>query len=252
MQKNKVKEKLKKGELTVGVITSLYSSALIEMLGYAGYDFIVIDDEHGAYSWSEIEELIRTSLLVDLVPIVRTNYDQSSIQKALDRGAFGIQVPMVNTKQDAEIVVERAKYPPKGKRGTAFSMRAGGYGYKSGKEFMDIADENTFISVQIETPEGVENFEEIINVPGIDMVFIGPTDLSVNMGYKNGSNNPEVQKTISELYKKSKKAGMPVGTIASSKGSIKEQINNGASFVSVVLTTVIKNALDEVNQEHLL
>ncbi|TCP30945.1 4-hydroxy-2-oxoheptanedioate aldolase [Scopulibacillus darangshiensis] len=247
MLRNMVKEKLKKGEPSIGCILGLYSPALVEMFGHAGYEFIVIDDEHGAFSWTELEEMIRTALLVDLVPIVRTNYDPSSIQKALDRGALGIQVPMVNTKGDAETVVDRATFPPKGKRGTAFSMRAAGYGYHGGKRFMDASDENILISVHIETSEAVENFEEIMSVPGIDIAFIGPTDLSVNMGHKaDGDNHPEVLKKIDLVYEKARILNAYVGTIATNKEEVKKAFQKGALFVPVVATSVMKNAFNGV------
>ncbi|SDO04580.1 HpcH/HpaI aldolase family protein [Alkalicoccus daliensis] len=246
IESNKVKEKLKAGENTAGAIMGIYSPAIVEMLGHAGYDFIIIDDEHGAYSWSELEDMIRTARLVDLIPIVRTDYNPSSIQKVLDRGAYGIQIPMVNTKEDAELVVQRAKYPPAGRRGTAFSMRAAGYGYDSGKSFMDKSDDNILISVHIETPEAVKNFEEIVSVPGIDIAFIGPTDLSVNMGYKDGAGHPEVQEVINSLYTKSKKSGIHMGTIATSKEDLASAFEKGASFVSVVTTAMLKKNFDEV------
>ncbi|MCM3716111.1 aldolase/citrate lyase family protein [Alkalihalobacillus oceani] len=247
MLRNKVKEKLKKGEPSIGCMTGFYSPALVEMLGLAGYDFIVIDDEHGAFSWPQLEEMIRTALLVDLVPIVRTDYNPSSIQKIMDRGALGIQVPMVNTKEEAEKIVERAKYPPFGKRGTSFSIRAAGYGFQGGKEFMDASDENSLIIVHIETKEGLENVEEIMSVPGIDVAFVGPLDLCVNLGYKEeGFNHPEVQKKINQVYEKGKELQSIVGTIATTKNEVQKAVEKGNLFIAVVATTVIKNAISDI------
>lgn len=242
---NKVKEKIQKQELTQGAITSLYSPALVEMLGYAGYEFIVIDDEHGAYSGSEMEDMIRTSQLAGIVPIVRVSYDASSIQKALDRGAFGIQVPMVNTVEDAEKAVSLAKYPPRGSRGTAFSMRAAGFGFLNNGQFMDDSDDNILVTVQIETMEAVGNFKEIMSVPGVDMAFLGPTDLSVNMGYKKNIGGPEVQETLDSLYEQAEEMNVPIGTIATSQAGTEAVADKGAVFVSLVLTTLIKKSLNE-------
>lgn len=242
---NKVKEKIQKQELTQGAITSLYSPALVEMLGYAGYEFIVIDDEHGAYSGSEMEDMIRTSQLAGIVPIVRVSYDASSIQKALDRGAFGIQVPMVNTVEDAEKAVSLAKYPPRGSRGTAFSMRAAGFGFLNNGQFMDDSDDNILVTVQIETMEAVEHFKEIMSVPGVDMAFLGPTDLSVNMGYKKNIGGPEVQETLDSLYEQAKEMNVPIGTIATSQAKTEAVTKKGAVFVSLVLTTLIKKSLND-------
>ncbi|MGY4690740.1 HpcH/HpaI aldolase family protein [Salibacterium sp. K-3] len=247
MLDNKVKEKLVHGKNTTGMIMGIHSPAFVEMIGHAGYDFLIIDDEHGAYSWRDMEEMIKTALLVDLVPIVRTDYNASSIQKVLDRGALGVQVPMVNTRKDAEQVVQRAKYPPRGKRGTAYSMRAAGYSFFGGKEYMDAADANTLVAVHIETPEAVDNFEDIVQVPGVDIAFIGPADLSVNMGYKEeGPAHPEVQQVIRGLYEKGRKLGVKIGTIAGSREGVQQAHHDGASFVSVVMTVVMKKALNDV------
>jgi 4-hydroxy-2-oxoheptanedioate aldolase len=132
MMINKVKQRLKNGERTLGIFLNFFSPALVEMIGYAGFDFVVIDNEHGGFSESEIEHLIRAAECVDILPIVRISYDPSCIQKTLDRGARGIQIPMVNTKEQAEEIVRKAKYHPFGERGTTYSIRTANYGRLSG------------------------------------------------------------------------------------------------------------------------
>ncbi|MBM7571230.1 HpcH/HpaI aldolase family protein [Aquibacillus albus] len=244
--KNKVKQNMNEGKPSVGVIIGIYSPSLVEMFGHAGYDFIIIDHEHGVYGWTEMENMIRAAHLVDLVPIVRVDYDPSSIQKVLDLGALGIQVPMVNSKEDAENVVRRAKYPPIGTRGTAFMTRAAGLGYFGGKAFMDASDDNIIISAHIETPEAVDNLEEILQVPGIDIAFVGPFDLSVNMGYKEGINHPKVVQTIDYVYEKAKKNKIPVGTIANTREAVQEKIEKGTLFIPVVATEVMRTAFDAI------
>lgn len=241
-----MKEKILKGEQVIGAFLGIYSPSIVEMIGYAGFDFIVIDDEHGAFSHSELENIIRTAESVQLLPIVRVSYDESSIQKALDRGAKGIQVPMVNTKEKAKEVVSKAKFPPLGTRGAAYSHRAARYGKDSGKEFLDIQDEETLIIVHIETPQAVENFEEIAAVPGIDLAFIGSTDLSVNMGHKEkGPLHPEVKNIIDSLFEKGKQLGVPIGSVASDGKSMKDWLEKGSSYVGVVGTSVISAALQD-------
>lgn len=244
---NPVKQKIRNGQQSVGAFLGIYSPEMVEMLGYAGFDFIVIDDEHGAFSQRELEHMIRVAEVVNLVPIVRVSYDPSSIQKALDRGAKGIQVPMVNTKEEAEQVVKRAKFPPVGQRGAAFIIRPAQYGKVGGKEYLDAADENTLIIVHIETPEAVANFEEIISVPGIDIAFIGPTDLSISMGYKEaGAEHPEVQKAINQLYEIARQKNVPLGTIASSAEGVSQELQKGTAFIPVVTTSVLMSAFSNV------
>jgi len=249
MQGNIVKEKLRRGEPSIGCISGLYSPQLAEMIGLAGYDFYIVDDEHGAFGWLQVEEMIRAASYAGLVPIVRTDYDPSSIQKVLDRGGRGVQIPMVSTREDAERVVERAKYPPAGKRGTAFSTRAAGYGFRGGVEYMNAADADSLVIVHIETPEAVDNFEAIMTVPGIDVAFVGPLDLCVNMGYKaEGIGHPAVQENIRLVYEKAKRLGVPVGTIAATREEIEAALDLGATFVAVVATAVIKNAFGALLQ----
>ncbi|MCT2536121.1 aldolase/citrate lyase family protein [Aquibacillus koreensis] len=244
--KNKVKENLKNKKPSIGVILGIYAPSLVEMVGHAGYDFIIIDDEHGTYSASEMENMIRTALLSDLVPIVRVDYDKSSIQKALDRGALGVQVPMINTKEEAVEVVRRAKYPPIGKRGTAPMTRAASFGYDAGKDFMDRSDENIVVIVHIETPEAVRNIEEIVRVDGIDLAFVGPYDLSVNMGYKEGIDHPEVNKAIDFVYEKAKENHIAVGTVANTKERIDKTFRKGALYIPVVATEVIRKGFSDL------
>ncbi|WP_057914662.1 HpcH/HpaI aldolase family protein [Peribacillus muralis] len=243
---NIVKQRITNGEKVVGVFVGIYSPSIVEMIGYSGFDFVVIDDEHGAFSHSEIENMIRAAESVNLVPIVRVSYDPSSIQKALDRGAKGIQVPMINTKEDAENLIKRAKFPPLGVRGAAFSHRAAKYGKVAGKPFLDASDQETLIIIHIETPEAVKNFEEIMSVPGIDVAFIGPTDLSVTMGYKEGPEHPDVQEVIGKLYEKGRQMGVSIGTVGGNVDGVCKGLQRGASYVLTVSTSVISTAFTNV------
>ncbi|WP_408008289.1 HpcH/HpaI aldolase family protein [Pseudalkalibacillus sp. A8] len=244
---NAVKEKLSNGEKVLGSFIGIYSPNLVELMGYSGFDFVVIDDEHGAFSHSELENMIRTAESVNVVPIVRVSYDNASIQKALDRGAKGIQVPMVNTKEDAEKAVQKSKFPPRGTRGAAYSHRAARFGKDSGSEFLEASDEKILVIPHIETLEAVENFKEIMTVDGIDMAFIGTTDLSVNMGYKSeGPKHPEVQKVVSDLYRKAAEENFKIGTVASDSTGAQRAFLKGASYVGVVAISVILKSLEQV------
>ena len=248
--KNSLKQKIINGKNVLGVFLGFYSPALIEMIGYSDYDFVVIDDEHGAFSHAEIEDMVRAAELVGLAPIIRVSYDASSIQKALDRGASGIQVPMVNTKEDAQMVVKRAKFPPLGQRGAAFSIRAARFGKDGGESYFHEADENVLICVHIETPEAVQNFKEIMSVPGIDMAFIGSTDLSVNMGYRaEGAQHPEVQKAIQGLFRIGEEHGFKIGTVAANASGVAKGFEMGACYIGLTGTSVITHAFDQIVKE---
>lgn len=250
MKVNKVKRKLNNGEQTLGIFLHFYAPSIVEMLGHAGFDFVVLDNEHGGFTDPEIEHLIRAAECADIVPIVRLSYDPSAIQKALDRGARGIQVPMVNTKEQAEIIVRKAKYPPYGERGTSYSIRPAKFGKLSGETYLDHENENTFIIVQIESSEAVHNFEEIIAVPGIDAAFIGPLDLSISMGYKKeGIKHPDVQKVIEQLYEIGRSKGMPMGTIAPTIHDLREVTDRGTQYILAVGTVLLSNAFSNYVDE---
>lgn len=241
----KLKEKIFNNEKVLGGFVNSYNPSLVEMLGFNGYDFIVIDNEHGAFSQSEITEMIRAAKRTNMSPIVRTSYDPSSIQKALDNGAEGIQVPMINNQEQAEEVVSQAKYPPVGMRGVAYSIPAAQYGNLSGRSYLDQANKDTLISIHIETKEAVKNFEEIITVNEIDIAFIGSTDLAVNLGYDN-PDHPEVQNVISALFEKAKHHDIKMGLVASDSASAEKAFDQGASYVAVVTNKVIMKALQDV------
>ena len=248
--KNIVKQKLRNQENVLGTFLSINSPSLIEMMAYAGVDYVVIDDEHGAFSASELEGLIRTADGVGITPIVRVSYDPSSIQKALDRGAHGIQVPMVNTKVQAEAVVRQAKFPPLGDRGVSYSIRPARYGMDKGSKYLEECNDNILVIVHIETEEATRNFEEIIAVPGIDMAFIGSTDLSVNMGhYDDGANATEVKSIIDNLYSIAEGSDIWMGTVAPNGVQAKEAFSKGSLYVCTVLNGIISNAMKQTVQD---
>ncbi|MBT2600501.1 MULTISPECIES: aldolase/citrate lyase family protein [Oceanobacillus] len=241
----KLKQRIFNNEKVLGGFVNSYNPSLVEMLGFNGYDFVVIDNEHGAFSQSEITDMIRAAKRTNMSPVVRTSYDPSSVQKALDSGAEGIQVPMVNNREQAEEVVSKAKYPPIGMRGVAYSIPAAQYGTLSGRSYLDQANKDNLISVHIETKEAVENFEEIIAVNEIDIAFIGSTDLAVNLGYDN-PNDSGVQDIISNLFERAKDHDIKMGLVASDTASTVKAFNQGASYVSVVTNKIITDALKEV------
>ncbi|SFK05325.1 4-hydroxy-2-oxoheptanedioate aldolase [Halobacillus dabanensis] len=245
---NHIKDKINNDERVMGAFINMYAPSLVEMIGYAGFDFLIIDDEHGSFSSSELEHMIRAAEVVNLTPVVRVSYNPSSIQKALDRGAKGIQVPMVNSKEEAEEVVKKVKFPPLGNRGTAFSIRPAKFGKDKGKEYIERTNDEVLIAVHIETEKAVQNFLEIMDVPGIDIAFIGSTDLSVNMGYAGDITHPHVQEVMEELFEKGKKNGVRMGAVSGNEKGIKEGYLKGASYMGVVANSFIMAALEKAVQ----
>jgi len=158
-----------------------------------------------------------------------------SILKPLDMGAKGIHVPLINTKEIAEEAVKSAKYPPIGNRGTAVSTRAANYGFSAekGRKFLDKANEDTLMIAAIETKESISNLDDILSVPGIDVVFIGPFDLSVSLGYPTEVKHPVVVDAVKQIMKTTLNAGLQVGILPVSPDQAKEYIALGATYLPV-------------------
>lgn len=238
------KDKMK-NDLVLGCFINFSSPDLVEIIAYAGYDFVILDNEHGSLSYESINHMIRAAKSLNIEPIVRVSYDESSIQKSLDQGARGIQVPWVNNVEDAKEVVNKAKYSPVGKRGVSFSTPAAYYGNLNEENFTSEQNNNTLISVQIETEEAVKNFEDIISLSNVDIAFIGTADLANDMGYEKASHE-RVQNTVSDLFKKARDYDIQMGIVASDEESIKNAKNLGASYVSIVANKVISNSLKDL------
>jgi 4-hydroxy-2-oxoheptanedioate aldolase len=215
MRVNITKQKIKAGEITCGVFLNIGSPAIVEIIGLIGFDFVIIDAEHGPWSVETCENMVRAADNANITPITRIAVNaQQNILRYLDVGSLGVQMPMINSKADAESAVNSVKYPPEGRRGLA-GVRAAGYGIPAPLgDYVKEANQETLVIVHVETMQAVENLKETLTVPGIDVVFIGPTDLSSTMGYPGQIKHPEVQQLIEKLVKQIRDAGKAAGTIA--------------------------------------
>lgn len=231
MRENPLKARLRRNEMVVGGLIGLPSPALVEMMGHAGFDCVIIDNEHGALNAETIEHMIRAADASGTVPIVRVPQNiQGLILKALDSGALGVHVPQVNSAEDAAQAVAAAKYPPIGQRGAAYTVRGSAYGQVKGRPYMDRANENVMVIVHIETVRAVDDAARIAATPGLDCIFVGPTDLSVSMGLDD-PNHPRVKEAVRHVIAEARKAGVPVGTLASDGPSARAWAAEGAPYV---------------------
>jgi 2-keto-3-deoxy-L-rhamnonate aldolase RhmA len=156
---------------------------------------------------------------------------------------------MINTKEQTEEVVQRAKFPPVGKRGTAYSCRSAQYGVGGGASYLANANEEILVAIHIETPEAVENIEHIMSVPGIDVCYIGPTDLSVTMGYQaEGPGHPEVQRVMDRVLACGQKNGVTVGIQVGNAQGASNKFNWGAKYIGVGITSFLFDAFNTVVQ----
>lgn len=241
---NPIKETIKAGKVPIGCFIGMYSPALVETTGYAGFDYILIDNEHGAFSWGEVEEMIRACEISGAVPFVRVpSSNRIDILKALDRGAKGIHVPQVNSPEEAERVVMAAKYPPQGNRGTAYSIRAAKYGFAGGEEYLNKANDEIFIAVHVETPTAVEKVEGIMR-SGIDVAYIGPTDLAVSAGKADkGYLCKEIQQLMDKVMDAGRHLGVKVGIQVANLKEFEERKRWGASYMGIGIHSIINPAM---------
>lgn len=228
---------------SLGVFIGFPSTQLVEMAGYNGFDVVVIDNEHGMLSAENVEHMVIAAESAGVTPLVRVvSSEPTEILKAMDRGAHGVHVPQVNSKAEAERVVEAVKYTPMGKRGAAFSMRAARYGTIPIQEYLERANQESLICVHIESEQAMNNLQDILSVPGIDLAYIGPTDLSVSLGYGGDMNHPEVLKAIDEIHTTARGAGVKVGIHTKDRQGALNRVNWGADYVCCTITSLIKQS----------
>ncbi len=215
MRKNLLKQKLNQGEAVVGAFCNITSPNVVEVLGLAGLDFVIVDSEHGTIMPSLAENMYRAAESVGVTPVTRIGENsQQVIQKFLDAGSMGIQIPLVNSREDAQRVVDAAMYPPMGKRGLA-GTRAASYGLAEPMdEYVKTANQEILVIVQAETVQALDNIKELSQVDGLDLIFMGPSDISSSLGMHGQIRHPEVLKRIEEAGKAVLAAGKAAGTIA--------------------------------------
>lgn len=229
---NRTKQRLREGQLAIGQWISLPSPAIAELVASFGMDWLVIDAEHGPAGWETVEEIVRAMKGTEVTPVVRVpGNDPAFIKKALDRGGFGVVVPMVNTAPHAAAAVAAAKFPPDGIRGVA-GTRASRYG-------LDLADyvahwnEQVLVVCQLETADAVRNAEAIAAVPGVDVLFVGPNDLSASLGVFRQFDNSEYRRAVDRILAAARTHQKVAGIMASGADDALVQIDRGFRFVSV-------------------
>lgn len=228
---NKLKQLIAGGGRAYG--TWLFSAVptFAEIASHCDYDFLVFDNEHGPGDLFSTIDMLRAAQASEVTCMVRaSSHDPALLARMVDSGVDTFLVPMVNTAAEAKAVVDACLYPPDGKKGfAAGAVRASGYGISS--EYIAEANKNIFIAVQIESVEAVENVSEIAAVPGVDMIFIGPNDLSGSLGLLAQTDHPVVIESIQKAFDAAQAAGKPVGSIPLKGQTFKDSFNNGYKLI---------------------
>ena len=209
MTLNVVKDMLKAGKAAIGTTASVKSP--VDFLADSGFDFILFDTQHSAVEIKELQYQLQAMRGKRAVPIIRVGDNlQDQICYALDIGAKGIIVPMVNSKQETIDMVNWCKYPPDGKRSSA-GMRGEWGTFENYREYMDAVNEELLIVPMIETVPSLNNIEDILSVPGVDVLLVGPSDLSINLGIPLDYLSPKYQGTLDKIVSACENAGVVPG-----------------------------------------
>lgn len=231
-----LREKIKSGKVSIGLFYKFNSQSIVEMIGYAGFDFIIVDMEHSNYSHFDTEGIIRAANGVGLSSIVRVKEAISEdVLHALDSGADGIQIPSIKSISTAVEVCTSSKYFPDGNRGLSLTQRSGQYNMwnvNNKQNYYQHANENSLVVVHVENLEMAEKIEELLEIPQLDVIFIGPGDLSQALGKPGKMDDPELLVLIEGLFAKILAKGKAVGIYCGTSTAVERYVKMGATYIA--------------------
>ena len=251
---NRLMSAFEKTGYVIGPFMKLNSPTAVELAGLAGFDFVILDAEHGPLNILVIEDLIRAAHLRNLCAIVRVgNNDPLMISRALDVGADGVQVPQITTAEDAKRAVKTAKFFPEGERGVCRYVRAAEYTNISKQDYFKAANKNTSVIVHIEGKEGLKNLNAILDVDGIDVLFIGPYDLSQSLGIPGETDHPILKKEVDRIIRDASKKGKAIGIFVENPEDAKNYIARGIQYISYsvdvgLILDQFKNVVSQIKE----
>lgn len=250
---NKFKKKLKDGKPVFGPFMKSIDPAFIEIAGYSGFDFVILDMEHGPAGFPELQNLIRAAVLSNIVPIVRTSdSSEVSIAKPLDLGALGVQIPQVSSSAMAKDCLKAARFFPQGNRGVCRFVRAAEYSSMPRDDYFRRANE-ILVIIQLEGKEAILDIENILKVEGIDIIFIGPYDLSQSLGLPGQVSHPLVIEAMNNIVKRAREMGKIVGTFTDTPQAAEMWKKAGVQYISYsvdvgIFTTACSQLVTNLNK----
>ena len=251
MRENTALAKWRAGGQTVGAWLSIGNAYTAETMSGLGFDWLCVDLQHGMLSYDDLKYMLPAISTKDTVPFVRVPWNEPyEIMKALDAGAYGVIVPMVNNREEAEIAVSACRYPPDG--GRSFGpIRAGMY---AGRGYAAEANGQIACIAMIETEEALDKLDEIMSTPGLDAVYIGPSDLGYALGLGPAAfEDPKHVETVNLIYDTARKHGIGVGIHTGSLAYTQKYLKHGFDFVtlgtdSAFLARLASKALAEARE----
>ncbi len=241
---NTTKRKLQQGEAVYGCFFRPAAPTLAEFVALQGWDFLVLDGEHGSLAARDIEDLARACELNGVTPIARvTTNEAATILRYLDAGAHGIHIPWVNTAAEVEKAVIASKYGPRGQRGFAGS-RQGGWGSKESlADFTVRANRETMVIIHIETVQAAAAVEEYTAVEDVDVLFIGPADLSHSLGHPGNVSHPDVQRVMEQVAEVVVASDKTLGIFAGAPAFAAEWYERGARYFTAGFEGLLKQGM---------
>jgi 2-keto-3-deoxy-L-rhamnonate aldolase RhmA len=230
---NRIRRKIEEGGIALGFVCRSLSPVVVEMIGLAGFDFVWIDMEHAPADFSTVEHLCRAADAVDLESLVRLpNCDAANVLRALEAGAGIVNAPSVEDPSEAAALVRAAKYFPEGQRGSCSNSRGNRYGLKGNEaETFAAANRRVMTMIQIESKRGVERSEEICSVPGLDIVFVGLSDLSQSLGIPGQLDSPLLLTQADSVLQAARARGKTAAMMAANSAAAKNWLAQGVRII---------------------
>jgi 4-hydroxy-2-oxoheptanedioate aldolase len=232
LKNNFLKQKLEKGLPVIGTWSIIPSETTIDIISSTEIDFIIIDAEHGPISFEKAQTMCSICESNNVSPVMRIgSIDESNILRALDIGIHCLQIPNVKSVEDVERIINYSKYPPLGRRGFSPFTRAGNYSINNASKLSKNANNNTLLAINIEGAEAIRNIDSILEIDGLDIIFIGLYDISNYLGIPGEVNSKKVEKLLSEITNKINDKNKIAGTITTNKDDIKKYLNMGLKYI---------------------
>lgn len=229
---NRFRQDLLQGKTLIGCWSALCSPITTEVLGVAGFDWLLLDGEHAPNDVTTFVPQLMALKGSRSAPVVRPQFnDPVVIKRLLDIGFYNFLIPFVETQEQAELAVASTRYPPAGIRGVSVSHRSNMFG--TVPDYFTSINDNIAVMVQIESQQGVDNLDAIAAVDGIDGIFVGPSDLAAGMGHLGNAGHPDVRAAIRHIFARAKAHGKPSGILAPVEADARRYLEWGATFVAV-------------------
>ena len=246
------RDKIQNDQPVFGMFMKTNDPMFVEAAGISGFDYVILDMEHGPVGIENQQNNIRAAEARGTVPIIRLkDKAENTIGKALDIGAYGIQVPQITTAQEAKEIVKFAKFYPYGMRGVCRFVRAADYSDMDRYDFFE-ASKDVLIILQLEGINAIRNLDEILEVEGVDILFIGPYDLSQSLGMPGQVNHPTVVEQMKAIVEKAKKKNKVIGTFIDTPEDLKMWKDLGLQYLSYSVDIgIFMDACQKINQTFL-